>query len=690
MSDSLTTHTSSEESGAGGQYVDSDVPTDGLRRASPWLLIVLGLALYLPGIDWGLPAVSSWSQDTIAAQRTIGAVAGWPRVWRGRYPPMHYILLNTAYRPVLSSWERSGKRSIDAETGVATLQPPHAPKIGLLILVARCMSVVMAIATGLGVWMAARRLTHNDTAALLAAVALMVGAAFTYFAHLGNVDIPSMCWLAWSVYFYVRAVESSSWTDCLWLGLFAALAVTTKDAVAGMLPGMVIVLLVAEARRKSTEKRRWRAAMSALCQWRWLVGLGAFVLPYLLINGVLFDPQGYLTRMRYWISPASDSVLAGEYRHANQFALLWQTLRVTAGGVGWPMLVAMVIAVAYTLRRQVRWALIMLVPAVGYYVIVIAQIKFVYARFMFPPLAMVCILLGVALADLVRRGDRGFGLRWSLLVLLLLISVAHCVAVDMEMITDSRYEAEAWFAEHVEPSSSIGAFSKAQYLPRFVEQGYETYAVDMTRESFDRPQPDFLVLSSYNFEDFDAEQTSCMKELLTGQLGYELAVTFKGRHLGTGSSWLSLAGWGAPVPGKISPTVVVMRREEKRPNVETSKRQNQSRDREGADKPPLRHTRLRWVRPIWGGMGKRKVRSASMADRLSTIKGLSEVMKRSLPVLWRSKHHGQEPPLGSLRHAETPVRAVLAHAASLDSPPNWGCTHFRSGAARRIDETGLT
>lgn len=560
MSDSITTHSLSEESGAGGQYFASDVRRDGLRRASPWILIVLGLALYLPGIDWGLPAVSSWSQDTIAAQRTIGAVAGWPKVWRGRYPPLHYLVLSTAYRPILSSWERSGQRSTDAETGVSTIQPPHAPKIGLLILVARCMSVVMAIATGLGVWMAARRLTHNETAALLAAVTLMVGAAFTYFAHLGNVDVPSMCWLAWSVYFYVRAVESSSWVDCLWLGVFAALAVTTKDAAVGILPGMAIVLLVAEICRKGSKQHRWRAVMSALCQWRWLIGLAAFVLPYLLINGVPFDPQGFLARMRYWISPASDSVLAGEYRHSSQFALLWQTLRVTAGGVGWPMLAAMVIAVAYTLRRHMRWALIMLVPAVGYYVIIIAQIKFVYARFLFPPLAMVCILLGVALADLVRRGDRGGGLGWSLLTLLLLISVAHCVAVDMEMITDSRYDAEAWFAEHVEPPSSIGAFSKAQYLPRLVEQGYATYSVEMTRESFVRPQPDFLVLSSYNFEDFDEAQTSCMKDLLAGQLGYELVVTFRGRYLGTGSSWLSLAGWGALAPGKISPTVVVMRR----------------------------------------------------------------------------------------------------------------------------------
>jgi hypothetical protein len=529
-------------------------------RWAPWLLLALGLVLYLPGINWGLPGLSSWSQDTIAAERAIGAAAGWPREWLGRYPPLHYLVVRAVYQPILASWQRSGQRTIDPQTKAAVYQPPHAPKIGLLILIARCLTVLMAVAAGLGIWMATRRLVRDDLAALTAAVASMIGAAFTYFAHLGNVDIPSMCWVAWSLYFYVRAVESSSWKDCLWLGVFAALAVTTKDAVAGMLPGMAVVLLAAEILRRRAVPSGWRSLMSSVCQYRWLIGLLGFVLPYLLINGVFFDPQGYLARMRYWISPAPDSVLAGEYRHPHQLALLWRALLVTAGGVGWPMLAAMVVAVVHALRRHVGWGLMMLVPALGYYLIVIAPIKFVYARFLFVPIAMACVLLGVAVADWMRLPSWRMDARLGLPLMVLLLSVAHAVAVDLEMISDSRYRAEAWFDENVERSASVGAFSKPQYLPRLVERGYATYAVEMTRESFERPQPEYLVLTSYNFEDFDEAQTACMKELLAGRLGYGLVVTFKGRYLGTGSSWLSLAGWGAPVPGKISPTVVVLRR----------------------------------------------------------------------------------------------------------------------------------
>jgi hypothetical protein len=114
--------------------------------------------------------------------------------------------------------------------------------------------------------------------------------------------------------------------------------------------------------------------------------------------------------------------------------------------------------------------------------------------------------------------------------------------------------------EHVERPTSVGAFSKPQYLPRLPELGYATYQVEMARESFDRPQPDYLVLSSYNYEDFDHAQQVCMRELLAGHLGYTPVVTFGGRYLGTGSCWLSIAGWATPTPGKISPTITVLRR----------------------------------------------------------------------------------------------------------------------------------
>ncbi len=560
MSDEVRTRQSSNNGsskGASSRLAD----TVNLRRfAAPLAIVILGLALYLPGITWGLPGTSSWSQDTIAAYRAIGAVEGWPDQWKGRYPPLHYLILRAAYEPVLEYWEHTGQRVVDPQTGRVVLKPPHAPKVGLLILIARAITVAMAIATGLGLWAATRQLTCDDTAALAAAVALISGAAFTYFAHLGNVDIPSMCWFAWSVYFYAKAVQSSSWVSCLWLGLFASLAACTKDAAAAVFPGMAIVLLIAETHRRRITRPWWRALTSVLLQPRWVVGLAAFALPYLVINGVLDNPDGYLARIRYWVAPASDSVLAGEYRYPNQLGLLLGTLHFAAGGVGWPMLAVMIVAVVYAVRRHVRLTLVMLLPAAIYYVAVIAQINFVYARFLFPPMALVCVLVGVTTAAWLRWKDVATEVRWGVPCMIFLLTIGYAAAIDAEMLRDSRYAAEAWLADNVEPSSSVGAFSKPQYLPRLGDLGCPTYSVAMTRDAFERPQPDYLILTSYNYDDFNSQQRTCMKDLLAGRFGYQPVATFKGHYLGTGSSWLSLAGWGAPVPGKISPTITILRR----------------------------------------------------------------------------------------------------------------------------------
>jgi hypothetical protein len=82
----------------------------------------------------------------------------------------------------------------------------------------------------------------------------------------------------------------------------------------------------------------------------------------------------------------------------------------------------------------------------------------------------------------------------------------------------------------------------------------------MQRAAFDRPQPDYLLLTSYNYEDFDDAQRRCMRDLLAGRLGYVTVASFAGRFLPNRSCWLGVAGWGAPTPGKISPTITILRR----------------------------------------------------------------------------------------------------------------------------------
>ncbi len=537
------------------------------KLRAPAFLVLLGLVLYVPGINWGLPAVVSWSQDSVAGARTLGAVEGWPGNWQGRYPPAHFLLLDGLYRPLNSLWAARGELVVDPRTGEKSLRAPQAPKIGLRILIARLLSVGMAIATGLGLWATARRLLHDRTGALLAAVAFMIGADFTYFAHLDNVDVPSVCWFAWSLFFYVRLLQAHRLRDAVLLGVFAALAAGTKDNVAGMYPGMALVLLGLrfwELRRRQA----WhRSVIGAFWQPHWLAGVAAFVVLLLFINGAFVNFEGFVGRLRYWLHPPPDSLHAQQLRHGSLYGLMGATVWYAASAVGWPMLAAIAASTIYALVRRPRVALICLVPPLGYFLIVLVPIDFVYARFLFAPLGLFCVLVGAAAAAWWRADRISPPVRAMVFAVVLLPSLAYAAAVNAEMLTDSRYECEAWFDAQVPRHASVGAFSldqtpslRPQYLPRVHEMGYATHPVVMAREWFERPQPEYLILTNYTYEDFDEAQRACLRELLSGSLGYDPVVAFSGRFLGTGSSWLSLAGWGTPTIGKISPTLTVLRR----------------------------------------------------------------------------------------------------------------------------------
>lgn len=530
-------------------------------------LIILGLGLYVPGLSWGLPALVSWSQDSIAAFRTLGAVAEWPDHWRGRYPPLHYLILRAAYEPLLIHWNAQGAADFDPDARRYRLAEPQAPKIAAMILAARGISVLMGIGAGLAIYVAARRLLRDPRTALLAAAAFMIGADFTCFAHLDNVDVPSIFWFALSLVFFARLRDTHRLRDAALFGLFGALAISTKDAVAGVYPGLALGLIVERAARIPAQSaaRRWR---SAILQLHWLIGVIFFALPYLLLNGVFHNPDAYVTRMRYWLSPPPDALHAQQATYETQWELLAAVFRYAASAVGWPMLAALIAGFTFALIHRPRLALLAALPAATCYAIVLAPQGFVYARFLFAPLLLFYFPLADAAAAWLRRGDIPMTARLAVPILIALPSLGYAWAVGAEMRADSRYAAEEWFAQNVPPPSGVGAFAlgrepdlRAQYLPRVHEMGYATYPVVMLREWFERPQPQYLILDGFTAEDFRPEQRACLRDLLDGKLGYRMAAFFEGRYLPPRRSWAALAGWGTPPIGKISPRLLILERD---------------------------------------------------------------------------------------------------------------------------------
>lgn len=542
------------------------------RWAHAVLLIALGLMLYLPGIRWGLPATDSWSQDTIAGLRSIGPMHGWPTQWVGRYPPLQYMINVVAYRPLLAAWKDDGRLVTDPRYGFEVPAPPQAEPVGQLITISRLLSAAMGCGTGLALWLAARRLTGHPAASLVAAAAFMIGADFVYFAHLGNVDVPSMFWFAWSLWAFARTLRSPTRTNCVLLGALAALAVCTKDGVGGVYPGMAVALVAAEAyRRRIAAANRADSdddasppaggLTAALLQPRWLLGIAAFILPFLYINGLFHNSEPFLNRLRHW-SAESGTIHSLQQRYDNPVELAWMSVRYAASATGWPMVVALAAATIHAIRRHPRLALHLLLPVASYYLLVIQwQLGFVYARFLFPILALLAVLLGVAAVDWWRAMTGRPAWRAVVSAMVALPTVAYALWVNVELTRDTRYEAEAWFRAEVPAMSDVGIFvNKLQYLPRLHEAGYRYAALTMQRETFARPAPPWLVLSSYDYQEYDIEQAAVLDELVQGRMGFEVAAMFSRPAWGDTWSWLAAASLGVERPGKISPTIIVLRR----------------------------------------------------------------------------------------------------------------------------------
>lgn len=545
--------------------------TGPTRRQTWWpgaIIALLCLGLYLPGINWGLPGLVSWSQDTIAGVRTLGAVSTWPSQWAGRYPPLQYFIARAAYEPVLMYWQSKGQLATDPQSGQLLFANPQAPKITLLTYISRAITVIMAVGAVFALWLAAMVLTQDRTAAAFAAVAFGTGAAFVYFAHLGNVDVPSIFWFCVSLIFYFRLLRGGSMRSSGLLGLAGALCISTKDNWAGMYAGMAVVLLISEWRRLRRDGRAWPSA-KALLQSKWLVGVIAFILPYALLNGIPWNWSGWLDRL----NALADTVHQSERRHAF-FNLPLVTFHQAAGAVGWPMLTAILAAGLWLIRRSPWTAFVLAIPCLAYYLIVIQRIGFVYERFLFAPIALGCVAVGIWLAAYLRE-RRPLILRMSAPLVLFVPTAAYAIAVDLEMIHDSRYEAEEWFEKNISKETSIGALTASlehfspQYLPRVHEMGFATYPVLALTESFKSPQPQLLMLSGFDRTDFKAENDRCVMSLTATYQAqhYQVIKDFSGRFLGSWSSWLSAAGWYAPPPGKISPKLWIY---EKRGEAPTS------------------------------------------------------------------------------------------------------------------------
>lgn len=389
------------------------------RDLWPWLVFALALVLRVWAIDWGLPNAGrlfSYHPDesvVVTYSLTLDPLGG--VLDPGFYSYGSLALLVNAL------FLRAG----EALGFVATSVFPGVPSPAAL-LAARLATALQGAGTCWFVFHTGR-LLFNRGAGLVAAVLYAVAPLAVQHGHFATVDVPATFWIAGALFFAARhlCLPAPFVRDLFWAGLWAGLAGATKyNAGLVLLAGIAAWWL---------RRPRSRTSLALL--------LGGALLGFVLgCPAVLLNPAGLVAG------------IADEARHVQQghglvFAntppgLLYHAFFNLRWGLGAPLLLVVLAATAWALRRRSAGDLLLLAFVVPYYLLIgLAQVKFArYTLPLFPPL----LLLAGALLTAPTAGWLG-RLRMGAGILAAAYALLFSLALDATMTRpDPREQAAAF------------------------------------------------------------------------------------------------------------------------------------------------------------------------------------------------------------------------------------------------------
>jgi hypothetical protein len=457
------------------------------------VLLAAAAVIYSAGITWGVPFL--WGPDELSPDTIFYAIERhFAGGWHDKYPPMQYFLDTIICLPP----------HVAARYGWISLTSPDTQRTLLLLL--RLLSVAMSLGTVAAIYSTARML-YGDRGAVVAAILGCCTPVFVFYAKLANVDAPSMFWLAWALYFYVRAVRGGGARDLFGYGLTAVTAIATKDQTGGffVLPSLHLA---------------WLASTRGA--WRPLLAAGAVSLVVLVFQmGIPFNLAGFKAHVEMITGEASQP-----YRfHGSTLVRQALVARVTASQLAWSMtwpgLAGALAGIAIEVRR--RRFLWLLLPAVSYYLFFLVVAGYVYDRFVIG-LAFVLAIFAGAAADAV-LGARPARWRAAAVGACAAFVVWWGASIDLMMILDSRYETTDWVLAH-RMHGRVALVGFGPYLP-YIPNGVRVGGGPNEFEGDQRPLYVIVNAELMRRPSLPPVERAWQRFLDRGDSGYVVAARFK-------------------------------------------------------------------------------------------------------------------------------------------------------------------
>jgi hypothetical protein len=520
-------------------FADAEVRRD-LRISA--LLILAAVALYSPGINWGLPLANapgttqSWGPDEIGP---IGPLVelrnnlGGDNLGNPQYPMFHYVFIFLFYLPYLVLQFLTGG-----------LPHPHggypfgftdpASSVQMLMRISRLVSVLMGAGIVVCAYFLGRRLWDRTTGVLAAVFVLLMYPMF-YFARTSNLDVPVTFWQSLVLLLFALALKEQrvSGAQWLWIGLLTSIALATKEQSYGILLLLVFPLMAwhfrAVGRAGDGVWARWRAPLTALA-------VSAFF--YIFASGLVIRPEKYFRHLDFVRAGSPSGRFYQEYSltPVGLYGMARESFFHLADILSWPVLLAALAGVvACAVRREERPRLWLLLPIPGLFFSVLALVGYVELRYLLP-WGFLLALFAAAYVVAPALRARSAVVRAVTIVLL----VAACGwsllrGLDLQRLSlnDSRYAAADWFAANVRPEDRVahpGAERRIVLMPRF-RTPFQRVPMEIPKA----PTPgatlfdsEFIYLQGKDdLTDFWHTPRWAYEGLLSGSLGYTLVAEFQ-------------------------------------------------------------------------------------------------------------------------------------------------------------------
>jgi hypothetical protein len=531
------------------------------RENRPLLAILLiAFAIYITGINWGLPqaanagSVNPWALDTVAPVAPLNeAYHKFTRTGNEwvTYPLFHYIVIDTFYAPYIGFQYVTGNFENPSSSFPYGIKDPKS-FLEDLTIIARLISLAMALGIIIIFYKIARELFSRE-AAIWTALFVVLIAPISYYAKTSNLDVPYMFWLSLSVWQYVLLVKHHHIRHFVMFGIFGALSIATKDQAYGFYVLIPFVIAYAVFTRQKQDQPGYLGYARAIVSLPVIYTGIATVITYVLANNLLFGGlDGFLRHMELGgkLYENRFTIHGDPHSLKNQLQLWYESAVIIFESVGIAFPVLGLIGIYFAFKNRLWLALSILIFSISYYLFVIAAWNGVFSRYLLMPLLILTPFAGYACTRLLETGKTLRRTGQTLIFFSIVWQVALIIDLNYSLLFDSRYSIADWVKQNVPQGTTIETQVDEAYLPHLIAD-YDIQVVGNTdtaisadvvpellnAEALSRRNPPYILIMRGLGITGDPDTTkhfpplqNYYDSLIDGKLGYQVVAHFKTPH----------------------------------------------------------------------------------------------------------------------------------------------------------------